>query len=58
MYVCHHCGAKFHEPGLHRETETHHELDGSPVECLYFWYCPECGWDDMDDYVEEEEEEE
>lgn len=67
-YKCENCGHIFqdHSAEWHRVYERHYWLDDSPLEQLDFMACPECGsedWEtvivneDLEEEVEDEEDE-
>jgi len=55
MYVCHDCCSLFDEPLVKKDWEVHDELSGSPKEYFYIPICPFCGSEEIDSYIEEED---
>lgn len=55
MYQCSVCGSLFEEPLTIKDSQIHTELSGNPVEHFYNQLCPFCGAEEIEDYMEEDE---
>lgn len=55
MYQCDVCGSLFEEPLTIKDSQIHTELSGNPVEHFYNHLCPFCGAEEIEDYMEEDE---
>lgn len=55
MYQCSVCGSLFEEPLTFKDYQIHRECSGNPIEYLYNQLCPFCGAEEIEDYMEEDE---
>lgn len=55
MYQCYVCGSLFEEPLTIKDYQLHRECSGNPVEYFYNDLCPFCGAEEIEDYMEEDE---
>jgi len=58
MYICNNCGYIFEEPTTKEFYEDYEAWGQEFTEKYIESYCPKCGDEDFDDYIESEEEEE
>lgn len=55
MYQCSVCGSLFEEPLTIKDYQLHRECSGNPVEYFNNDLCPFCGAEEIEDYMEEDE---